>query len=182
MATMTKPNDEVFHQDQEENSTTASLLENLTMKLTQILTQSSTQVSTQSHEPSTAQISVKLDGSNYGLWSQVVEMFISGKDKLGYINGDLPQPSPTDPQFRKWKTEDAIVKGWLINSMDPALIGNFIRFSNAKMVWDSIATTFFDGSDASQVYDLKRRVTHMRQGGETIEAYYNNLQGFVEGD
>jgi hypothetical protein len=49
-------------------------------------------------------------------------MYISGKDKLGYINGDLPQPEPNDPHFR----------GWLINSMEPSLIGNFIRFSTAK--------------------------------------------------
>jgi len=61
--------------------------------------------------------------------------------------------------------------------MDPSLIGNFIRFSTAKQVWDSIATTYFDGSDTSQVYDLKRRVTRMKQSGESIETYYNCLQG-----
>jgi hypothetical protein len=42
-------------------------------------------------------------------------MYISGKDKLGYINGDLSQPTETDPDFRKWRTENAVVKGWLIN-------------------------------------------------------------------
>ncbi|GAV58088.1 UBN2_3 domain-containing protein, partial [Cephalotus follicularis] len=117
------------------------------------------------------------DGNNYGLWSQVVEMYISGKDKLGYINGDLPPPSPTDPGFRKWKTEDSTVRGWLINSLDPSLISNFIRFPTAKAIWDSIATTFFDGKDTSQVYDLKRRATRMKQDGGPIEKYYNGLQG-----
>ena len=51
---------------------------------------------------------------------------MSGKDKLGYIIGDSPQPLETDPLFRKWRTENAIVKEWLINSIDPSLIGNFI--------------------------------------------------------
>ncbi|KAL6323471.1 hypothetical protein AAG906_039043 [Vitis piasezkii] len=96
---------------------------------------------------------IKLDGTNYALWSQVVEMYILGKDKLGYING------------------------WLINSMDSTLINNFIRLPTAKMVWDSVATTYFDGTNTSQVYDLKRRVTKMRQGGGSIEKYYNDLQG-----
>ncbi|KAJ9170163.1 hypothetical protein P3X46_018291 [Hevea brasiliensis] len=91
-------------------------------------------------------------------------MYISGKDKLGYINGDLPQPPEIDPSFCKWRTENAIVKGWLINSMEPSL------------VWDSIATTYFDGSDSSQVYDLRRRVSRMWQGGGSIEKYYNDLQ------
>lgn len=97
------------------------------------------------------QIAIKLDGTNYGLWSQNVEMYILGKDKLGYIKEELPQPQLTDPTFRKWKIEDSTVKGWLINSMNPALIGNFIRFPTAKMESDSIATTFFDGTDTSQV-------------------------------
>ena len=102
---------------------------------------------------------------------------MSGKDKLGYITGDSPQPLETDPLFRKWRTENAIVKGWLINSMDPSLISNFIRFLTSKQVWDSIATTFFDGTDTSQVYDLRRRVTSMNQAGGSIEKYYNDLQG-----
>ena len=104
-------------------------------------------------------LGIELDGSNYALWSQVVEMYISSKDKLGYINEDLPQPLEIDQLFQKWQTKNAIVKGWLINSMESSLVGNFIRFLTAKQVWDSIATTYFDGSDTSQVYDLRRRVT-----------------------
>lgn len=104
-------------------------------------------------------------------------MYISGKDKLGYINGDLPQPLQTDPTFRRWRTDNAIVKGWLINSMDSSLISNFIRFPTAKMVWDAIATTYFDGSDTSQVYDLRRRVTRLKQAGGSLEKFYNDLQG-----
>ena len=78
-------------------------------------------------------------------------MYISGKDKLGYINGDLPQPSQTNLTFRKWRIDDAIVKGWLINSMDVS----------AKIVWDAVATTYFERSDTSQVYDVRRSVTRL---------------------
>lgn len=83
-------------------------------------------------------------------------MYISGKDKLGFINSDCPLLPPADPFFRKWRTDNTIIKGWLINSLDPTLIGNFIRFPTAKSVWDAIATTYFDRSDTSQVYELRR--------------------------
>lgn len=46
------------------------------------------------------------------------------------------------------------------------------------MVWDSISTTYFDGSDTSQVYDLKRQVTKIKQNGRSIEKYCNDLQRF----
>ena len=85
-------------------------------------------------------------------------MYIDGRDKLGFINDELT----TGPLFQKWQTENVIIKGWLINSLDPSLISNFIRFPIAKDVWDSIATTFFGRSDTSQVYELHRHVSCLK--------------------
>jgi hypothetical protein len=59
--------------------------------------------------------------------------------------------------------------------MNSSLIENFIQFPTANMVWDSISTTYFDGSDTSQVYDLRRRVTQLKQAGGSLEQYYNDL-------
>ncbi|RVW63058.1 hypothetical protein CK203_063241 [Vitis vinifera] len=81
-------------------------------------------------------------------------MFISERDKLGYINDDLPQPAPTNPLFRRWKTENVVVKDWLINIMDSFLVSTFILYPIAKEVWNAIVVTFFDGSDIAQVYEL----------------------------
>jgi hypothetical protein len=61
--------------------------------------------------------------------------------------------------------------------MEPHLIGNFIRFPTAQLVWESIATTYFDGSDTSQIYELKKKIAQLTQHGGTLENYYNNLQG-----
>ncbi|PNX58860.1 hypothetical protein L195_g059398, partial [Trifolium pratense] len=159
-----------------DDATSSSILAELTMKMTEVLNRASAP-SQISSDHAVAPIGIKLDGNNYPLWSQVVEMYISGKDKLGYINGELPQPPQTDPTFRRWRTDNATVKGWIINSLDSSLISNFIRFSTAKMVWEAIATTYFDGSDTSQVYDLRRRVTRLTQAGGSLEKYYNDLQG-----
>ncbi|KAJ8615745.1 hypothetical protein MRB53_035117 [Persea americana] len=65
---------------------TDSILTTLTNQITEAL--SKAQVLTQTTENTTTPIGIKLDGSNYALWSQVVEMYISGKDKLGYTNGN----------------------------------------------------------------------------------------------
>ncbi|KAG6742011.1 hypothetical protein POTOM_055293 [Populus tomentosa] len=143
--TMAAPTDLVEQNQQG----TEAILEDLTTRMTQALRQSLNQTPAVTYDTA-APIAIKLNGTNYALWSQIVEMYISGKDKLGYINGDLPKPELNDPTFRRWRTENSIVKGWLINSMDPSLVSNFIRFPTAKQVWESIATTYFDGNDKSQ--------------------------------
>lgn len=129
------------------------------------------QIQTLTIETFTAPIGIKLNDSNYALWSQVVKMYISYKDKP-YVNGNSPRPSSIDPSYHKWCTYNAIIKGWLINSMDSSLIGYFIRFPTAKVVWNSIAITYFDGNDTSQVYDLRRCVTQMRQGIDSPKKNY----------
>ena len=73
-------------------------------RMTQAITQNQTQTPVVMHDITATQIGIKLDGTNYVLWSQIIEMFILEKDKLGYINGDLPQPEPNDPSFRRWRT------------------------------------------------------------------------------
>lgn len=82
-------------------STQPSTLDDFTTKMTQLLqqTQLPNQAGVPPYDVAVAPIGIKLNGTNYALWSQVLEMFISGRDKLGYINGDLPEPSKTDPGF-----------------------------------------------------------------------------------
>lgn len=112
---------------------------------------------------------VKFNGQNYELWSQIIEMFISDRDKLRLITCEIKQPTPTDPTYNKWITKNAIVKGWIIDSLTLDLIGKFIRFSTAKRVWDAIAITYFDRGDIIQVYDLKRKVNRTNQGNGSLK-------------
>lgn len=41
--------------------------------------------------------------------------------------------------------------------MNASLVPNFIRFPTTYQVWSMIATNFYDGTDTSQVYDIKKR-------------------------
>jgi len=59
----------------------------LTTKMADVLTKTSAHTT----EPFVVPIRIKLNDTNYGLWSQVIEMYISGQDKLGYI---CHEPNP----------------------------------------------------------------------------------------
>ncbi|KAK4412547.1 hypothetical protein Salat_2901800 [Sesamum alatum] len=95
-----------------DNPQSLALMNDFTEKMTEALRKASALHLTL--ESPVAPVGIKLDGTNYALWSQVVEMYISGKDKLGHINGELPYPPPNDPFFRKWRTDDAIVKAFFL--------------------------------------------------------------------
>jgi transposase InsO family protein len=121
-------------------------------------------------------IEAKFDGTNYSYWCQVVEMHVRGREKMNHLTGEPVPPPITDLSYQKWATDDVVVKGWIINSLEPRLRGSYIRYPTARDVWRAIATTYHDGSDEAQVYALNRQVSRVKQGGRAIEDYFDELQ------
>ncbi|KAK4269662.1 hypothetical protein QN277_022790 [Acacia crassicarpa] len=71
-------------------------------------------------------VSEKLTGDNYREWSQSMIFALDGRDKLDYITGEAEKPSTSDTkEFRKWKSENALVSSWLINAMSSSIKKSF---------------------------------------------------------
>ncbi|KAB2625923.1 hypothetical protein D8674_017583 [Pyrus ussuriensis x Pyrus communis] len=77
---------------------------------------------------------VKLNGSNYPLWSKVLEMHIAGRGRKGFVTGSTKEPAKNSAEYETWETGNAIVKGWLINSMEPAIMGFFIHLHQRRPI------------------------------------------------
>ena len=56
-------------------------------------------------------------------WSQVVQTFLKGKEKLGHLLGTGPKKG--DPRFDAWD-EDSMVMSWLWNSILPEISDTFM--------------------------------------------------------
>ncbi|CAL8178293.1 unnamed protein product [Prunus armeniaca] len=108
---------------------------------------------------------VKLNGSNYPLWSKVLEIHIAGRGRKGFVIGSTKEPAENSDGYETWEIGNAIIKGWLINSMEPAIMGFFIHLRTAKEVWEEVARTYYDGSDISQIYELKVKSFTLCQEG-----------------
>nr|XP_028954377.1 uncharacterized protein LOC114823160 [Malus domestica] len=119
---------------------------------------------------------VKLNGSNYPIWSKVLEMYIARRGRKGFVTGSTKEPVEDSIEYETWETGNAIVKGWLINSMEPAIMGFFIHLRPTKEVWEEVARTYYDGSDISQIYELKVKSFRLRQEGQPVGVYYADLK------
>ncbi|CAL8152253.1 unnamed protein product [Prunus armeniaca] len=92
MQMQTHTSNSILNQDPTKMTLTPTQTTTLNSNHTSTLNPNQTTIPTTiTYEASAAQIGIKLDGTNYALWSQVIELYISNKDKLGYINGNLPQ-------------------------------------------------------------------------------------------
>ncbi|KAJ0076638.1 hypothetical protein Patl1_35373 [Pistacia atlantica] len=73
-----------------------------------------------------------LNETNYDVWSQIMEMHIAGREKLEYIMGKTLQPTETNASYAKWYAENQKVKGWLLTSMSPEIMKQYLRLRTAR--------------------------------------------------
>ncbi|KAM2449005.1 hypothetical protein PS1_019144 [Malus domestica] len=82
-------------------------------------------------------------------------MHIARRGKKRFLIRSIKEPKEDSVEYEAWENGIAIVKGWLINSLDPTIMGFFIHLRTAKEVWEKVARTYYNGSDISQIYKLK---------------------------
>uniref|UniRef100_A0A2C9WKE7 Retrotransposon gag domain-containing protein n=1 Tax=Manihot esculenta TaxID=3983 RepID=A0A2C9WKE7_MANES len=102
-------------------------------------------------------------------------MRIGSHNKAGYLTGEAKKPPPEDPIYAIWVTENYKVKSWLIDSMDPLLMQQFIRLSTAKEIWEAIAKTFYDESDETCLFELNQKFFSTTQNDRPLSTNYNEL-------
>ena len=105
----------------------------------------------------------------------MIELHAVGLNKLSYLNGQNPRVEEGNSRHSKWCIEDALVRGWLLKTMEPRLIGLFINLPTTKEIWDSVTQTFYDGADDSQFYTLRCKATRTKQNGRPINLHYAEL-------
>ncbi|CAH9127240.1 unnamed protein product [Cuscuta epithymum] len=112
-------------------------------------------------------------GDNFSAWKKSVVMSFTVKNKLGFLDGSIEQPS-SDDQLRNssWYRINALLLSWLMYSISPEIRSTFLYFTNAKDLWDEIKLRY-DKSDGPRVFHLEKTLTNISQGTQTITAYYN---------
>lgn len=57
--------------------------------------------------------------SNYDIWSQLIEMYITEREKLFYIHCKVKMSTKDENDYEKWYANDQKVKRWLLMSVSP---------------------------------------------------------------
>ena len=70
-----------------------------------------------SDNPGIPLVTQLLTDQNFHQWSRSVSIALNAKMKLGLINGTVPTPLVTAPQFAMWSRCNDMVLSWLLNSM-----------------------------------------------------------------
>ncbi|GKC26996.1 ribonuclease H-like domain-containing protein [Tanacetum coccineum] len=88
-------------------------------------------------------VSVKLKGTeNYQVWSCAMLLALEGKNKTGFIDGSCRRSNTDEILGKQWDRVNAVVLGWILNSISEELFLGQIFSKRAKHVWYELKDTY----------------------------------------
>ncbi|XP_074290820.1 uncharacterized protein LOC141617526 [Silene latifolia] len=115
-------------------------------------------------------------GTNYDEWSRAFRLTLLAKGKIDYINGTISKPSESDPDYKSWRSSNALVSSLIFNTIESKLRKTISYRDEATQLWADIKHRFKMVTDA-QIYQLKSDIIACKQGPtETVMTYYGRIK------
>lgn len=111
---------------------------------------------------------------NYFIWKRDALKSLRIRNKIGFVDGTISRPDPSSPLYDAWKKCNEIVTCWLLNSVSKALQYYVFFAETAHQAWVDFRR-IFSPSPELKIYDLRRRISMMSQGTDSLACFFGKL-------
>ncbi|KAK3042543.1 hypothetical protein RJ639_000267 [Escallonia herrerae] len=103
---------------------------------------------------------------------------LTAKNKIGFINGSIEQPSEKDQptEYALWNQCNSMILSWLTHSVEPDLAKGVIIAKTAYQVWEDFKDQFSQ-KNAPAIYQIQKSLAFFSQGTMTVSTYFTKLKG-----
>jgi hypothetical protein len=126
--------------------------------------------------PSTVLVSQTLNGDNYSTWRRSMEMALTAKNKVSFIDGTILKPSSNDPSFLAWVWCNTMVLSWILNSVSTKIANSVVFIVFTSAMWSDLQERFSQ-SNGPRIFQLQKKISTLAQGNNSVSAYYTQLKG-----
>lgn len=133
-----------------------------------------------SDNPGLHLVSNPLTLTNYLMWKCSMEIVLTAKDKLCFVDGTCKMPEdPASELYTRWIHVNSMVVSWLINSMSKELAETYIYTKSARQLWVDLEEKFGE-SDRPHISNLKKKMATLFQGNDSLALYSNKLKKLMD--
>lgn len=126
--------------------------------------------------PSTLSIHEKLIGAhNYRSWRRSIEIALSTKCKLGFVQGTVDRSLVDANKAELWDTCNNIVISRLMSSISDSIAKSIMFVGTTSEIWKQLESRFAL-SNGSRKYKLHKDTYDIVQQGSTISEYYTKMK------
>lgn len=116
-------------------------------------------------------------GVGFKGWKRAMSIALSGKNKIGFVNGTVTKSVTSSSQARAWDRVNDTVIGWIINVVDENIAKSILWLKTAKEVWDELEHRYGQSSSA-QLFHIEEELSKVSQTNDmSIEEFNTKLKG-----
>jgi hypothetical protein len=131
----------------------------------------------------------KLKHDNYRLWKTQVVPQLKGVDVYGFVDGSKPAPPQeismtfasgvvttiANPDYIYWSSQDNLILGALISSIEESLITHVVHCKTSREVWTTLDRMFASQSQA-RVMQSHFQLATLNKGSSSIVDYFHKFK------
>ncbi|CAM8949458.1 unnamed protein product [Rhodiola kirilowii] len=110
---------------------------------------------------------------NFVSWKKSMEISLSAKLKLGFIQGKYPKPDDKRMQA-KWQRCNDVIMSWLISSVSDDIVGQILHAKDVMTAWN-ILHVRFAGTNLARKSRLLKEANNLVQGDLDVSTYHGKL-------
>ncbi|XP_071704007.1 uncharacterized protein [Rutidosis leptorrhynchoides] len=116
----------------------------------------------------------KLNGDNYNEWKRSAEIFLSAKNKLGFVTRTYVRPSNDSPQVSAWDLCNNHVV-WILHSLESEIHRTILYLPITTEIWTDLKQHFAQ-SNIPWKFQVHKLISSMSQGKKFVSTYYTQLK------
>ncbi|CAM8961061.1 unnamed protein product [Rhodiola kirilowii] len=110
---------------------------------------------------------------NFVSWRKAMEIALSARDKLEFVEGEIPMPTEAK-QKAKWKRCNNVIMTWILNSVSKNVVGQILHSENVAIAWKSLNMKY-GGSNISRKFSVQQEIANLMQGDLDVSSYHEKL-------
>ena len=122
-----------------------------------------------------------LTGDNFHSWFRSMNMALTIKNKLGFVDGSIREPEDgfRSPLYEHWTFCNTVVITWILNCVSKKIHASILYKPTAYVIWKELQDKFSQ-SNGPQIFQLEKEIISLTQNHNSVTDYYTNLQGLWE--
>lgn len=103
------------------------------------------------------------NGNNFNDWRRSVVISLSAKNKLGFVNGTIPEPEQSDSKmYQAWQRVNTTLMSWFYKILDPMKARSVLYYPTACAIWRNLEERFGQVS-STQMFSLTQQLADLEQ-------------------
>ena len=119
-----------------------------------------------------------LTGDNFHSWFRSMDMALTIKNKLGFVDGSIREPkvNPRSSLHAHWNRCNTVVITWILICVSKQIHASVLYKPTAYIIWKELQEKFSQ-SNGPQIFQLEKDISSLTQNQNPMSEYYTLFQG-----